>query len=229
MPFVDLNLTDAPQSRVPWQALGKLAYEAYRVFEPRKLRRLRWLTDNDASAAPGWTMDQVLLAAPLGELETDAHTTSDASFRELTLPEVERIAARISKVYEAWFSAEPWMRGFVRPQTETSLRESVESGVAVVMAHHGQIHGLISCNSKPSFRTGCPGLCVQEKVVSFEFAGSGLSRVLHSELVKCARRRFPASKLLYGTIDARNVRSLANARRAGRKPIGVLEFMSLVE
>lgn len=227
-PFVDVNLSDAPPNTTDWNALLVTVQQRYARFKPSCLRRVRWLRhDEEMKPALGWSLDQVLLAAPLGEL-TGAQRQRDAGVRFSPIEpyDVAVAAHAIQRFYEAWYQEHPWMSGFVNPQSEASLARAIEHDAALAMTTGDTLIGVASAIPEPEFRTGCPGLAVYEKVVDPNYAGRGLSHALHAALVQMLARKYAPQTLLYGTIDHRNSPSINNALRAGRKPAAALELLS---
>jgi len=228
-PFIDIVCGTVQINELRWDELSGVLTHEFSVFTPESVRVVVWGDESQPSRA-GAIVDQVLVAGLVGDL-IDRREVARADVRcEPIVPtDASRACDLVEGWYEDWAEAEPWRRGRVFAIDEESTSDCIERGVALWVRRGGAPIGVVASAREREATTGLFGWCVHEEVVARACSGEGIGTFAQAQLTEAICALSDDEEVLFGTIDAENVGSIATAHKRGRAQIARFEFLPLTE
>lgn len=215
-PFVDVS---AQSTELPRPLdVGRLASPFLR-FRPRAVRV--WRPEN-ASIPDNADDDLLVLAAPIPVL---LNLPPLANTRRVQLHFDPSLASYndYQRVHDAVHSRVPDAAEFASPEQRSSLADCASSGAFFRVVVDGSLAGFIA--ARPESYRCWRGWNIVEEVLHPDFHGQGLAPAMQQLFLRTLDLRH--ATCVFGTIHARNHRSLKTALRVGRRIVDVGTFLYL--
>jgi RimJ/RimL family protein N-acetyltransferase len=211
-PFIEVLLCNQPIDREVARAIGAIARKEYARFQPD---RIRYLSLEDA---PLWKEDQEDFAFFVGEVEELQRSKVPDRYDEIELRRAVDLSC-YPKLLESYRDLTDARE--LRPESEASLKRSLEEGLLYEAFMKGQWAGMMAAQRMTDrFLTG---VYIVEEVLSRPFRGEGYAPVMQRKFID----QLEGDQLVFGEILWWNERSRRTALRVGRKKCGTTFFHSI--
>ncbi len=221
-PFVDWVASDFEiDGAGQWRRALQSIQREMAHFGPRWVRVWSWSGQRAPDDAGLERLgDQAVMAAPVGSLRKLPWPKGRG---RLTLRKCDDLSGfeRYAEAMERFRAGSPLGQevSAISPQ---DWQECRDTGVVAQAFVDGQWAGLVAaCWDTEGL---WEGYCVQEELLDAPFRGCGLGPVMQRGLVELLP---DPGAIIFGTIHATNLPSLATARRVGRVKVGEYEFLRM--
>lgn len=224
-PFVDLRATSRPL-RCPDElsAVADRAAEAYRLFEPKHVRAFS--PSHEAldlgRLGRGAFWERRLLAAPISVMRD---RPVPESYDRVTLERSKDLSFydHYAAAYDELHSRYPEHRDYVTVESLEDMRYYLEVGQVFQVHVDARWAGVVGCY--PYQEQGLGGVTVAEMFLDSEHRGRRLGAAVQRQFVEAVQAELapelaPELRLLWGSIDVRNVAAIRTALSCGRVDIG---------
>jgi len=168
------------------------------------------------------TPDQLSVMASLDELRAVAAPPLPPGWELRGVSRAGRVAAALFAMYRDFHLERPDLAVSVMPASAEELDACAQAGGLQVCFAQGDVVGLVA--AKPGLFQGVEAWEVWDIALAKQFRGRGLSAALQRAALD--RLDSSATRVVAGTIDARNEPSLRTALRVGRRIVGTSYFVS---
>ncbi|MEO1009486.1 MAG: hypothetical protein AAFX79_13065 [Planctomycetota bacterium] len=225
LPFVEMIAWDDAllETGPALAAAAECGMHAFARFDPRRVRMLRAGLDAP-ELARGWhaEIDQVLIAAPLGDV------ASEAAAVELAEASIDDALEFQADCYDAFGDRDPSLCADVRPSDRAEFEDCARDGAVLFWRLPGQPSppaGLLAVQRIDW--QGLDGWLVVEECVAGWAAGRGTAAAAQRALARRLVDRDAANAALplFGTIAGRNTPSRRTAANAGRRELAAWWFV----
>lgn len=219
-PFVHALLDFSPENS-DIELLRDFATTHFKKFAPKFVSL--WLRPSlQIEALKNAASSRQYVAASLAEIQKNENPPR---YDRISLKRIENALDFnwYTEVYEDFHADHPDLKDWVPINDKEEMDRCISDQLLCQVFVDGTLAGLIGAQNEPLL--GIPSVYMTELLLTSKFKGQGLAAAIQRKFLDELPSQF---KLVWGTIDSKNLPSLKTALRVGRNPIRSEYFISLL-